>query len=43
MRQELLTIYSQKDGLPLSVAICAPDTEEEIKGIVQISHGMAGV
>ncbi len=41
MRQELLTIYSQKDGLPLSVAICAPDTEEEIKGIVQISHGMA--
>lgn len=41
MRQEILTLYSKSDGLPLSVAKFAPDTDAEIKGIVQISHGMA--
>lgn len=41
MRQEILTLYSKCDGLPLSVAIFAPDTDDEIKGIFQISHGMA--
>jgi len=39
MRQEMLTLYSKCDNLPLSVAIFAPETE--IKGVVQISHGMA--
>lgn len=39
MRQEFLTLYSQCDDLPLSVAVFSPD--EEIKGVVQISHGMA--
>ncbi len=39
MLKEFLTIYSNCDGLPLSTAIFIP--EEEVKGIVQISHGMA--
>ncbi len=39
MLKEFLTIYSNCDGLTLSTAIFIP--EEEVKGIVQISHGMA--
>lgn len=39
MLKEFLTIYSNCDGLPLSTAIFIP--EKEVKGIVQISHGMA--
>ena len=39
MSQEILTLYSKCDGLPLSAAIFRPETET--KGVVQISHGMA--
>lgn len=39
MIKELITIESNFDKLPLSVAILAPD--KDVKGIVQFSHGMA--
>lgn len=39
MGQEIMTLHSACDGLPLSAAIIAPETK--IKGIVQLSHGMA--
>lgn len=39
MSQEILMLYSKCDDLPLSVAVFTPETE--IKGVVQISHGMA--
>lgn len=39
MKKELLTLSSQCDSLPISVAIFEPETE--IKGIVQLAHGMA--
>lgn len=39
MGQEIMTLHSACDGLPLSAAVIAPETE--IKGIVQLSHGMA--
>jgi len=39
MKREILTINSNCDNLPLSVAIFAP--EGEVKGVVQFAHGMA--
>ena len=39
MKKSEITILSKCDQLPLSVAIFIPETE--IKGIVQISHGMS--
>lgn len=39
MKREILTINSNCDKLPLSVAIFAP--EGEVKGVVQFAHGMA--
>lgn len=39
MKKEILTITSNCDGLDLSVAVIAP--EDNVKGIVQFSHGMA--
>lgn len=39
MKKEYLTLNSKCDNLPLSIAIFEP--EEEVKGIVQFSHGMA--
>ena len=39
MKKDFLTVNSSCDGLPLSVAIFAPDAE--VRGILQISHGMA--
>lgn len=39
MKRENITIKSNCDNLPISVTILVP--EVEIKGIVQISHGMA--
>ncbi len=39
MRKEILTINSNYDGLPLSVAMYAP--EAGVKGIVQLVHGMS--
>lgn len=39
MKKEYLTIDSACDGLPLSVAVFAP--EGEVKGIIQFAHGMA--
>lgn len=39
MKKEILTINSNCDNLPLSVAVFEP--EGEVKGIVQFAHGMA--
>ena len=39
MMKEILTIHSGYDGLPLSTAVYAP--EGEVKGIVQMVHGMS--
>ena len=39
MREENLIINSESDNLQISVTIFIPETE--LKGIVQISHGMA--
>ncbi len=39
MKKEYIKINSDCDGLPLSVAVFTP--ENEVKGIVQLSHGMA--
>lgn len=39
MKKEYITINSKCDNLPISIVIFIP--EEDIKGIVQISHGMA--
>ena len=39
MKNEILTINSQIDNLPLSVAVIAP--EGDVKGVVQMAHGMA--
>lgn len=39
MNREKIKMKSEKDGLELDVAIIKP--ENEIKGIIQISHGMA--
>ena len=39
MKREILTINSNCDNLPLSVAVFAP--EGEVKGVVQFAHGMA--
>ncbi len=39
IKQEKITLYSNVDNLPLEVEIIAP--ENNIHGIVQISHGMA--
>ena len=39
MKKEILKIESTFDGLPLSVAVYAP--EGEVKGIVQMAHGMS--
>ena len=39
MKNEILTINSQIDTLPLSVAVIAP--EGDVKGVVQMAHGMA--
>ena len=39
MMKEILTIHSSYDGLPLSTAVYAP--EGEVKGIVQMVHGMS--
>lgn len=43
MKKEYITINSKCDNLPISVTIFAPESNnnENIKGIVQISHGMA--
>jgi len=35
------TIKSNCDELPLAVTITVPDENIPVKGIVQISHGMA--
>ncbi len=40
MKKEFLTVKSNCDGLPLSVAVFTPE-KSDIKGIFQISHGMA--
>lgn len=39
MKEENIIINSESDKLPISITIFSP--ESEIKGIVQISHGMA--
>lgn len=39
MKREYIQLNSECDNLPLSVAVFIPD--DEIKGIVQLSHGMA--
>lgn len=39
MKKEILTLNSEFDGLPLSVALYAP--EGDVKGIVQLAHGMS--
>lgn len=39
MKQEILTIHSSCDNLPLSVAMIYP--EGDVKGIIQLVHGMA--
>ena len=41
MRKEILTINSKFDGLPLSVALYAPEEAGAVKGIVQLVHGMS--
>ncbi len=42
MKKQELQMISDCDGLPLSVMIFEPETEEgSVKGVVQISHGMA--
>lgn len=42
MKKEILSVRSACDGLPLSIGIFSPETANgEIKGIFQISHGMA--
>lgn len=41
MKEEKITINSKCDNLPISVTIFKPEEETEIKGIFQISHGMA--
>lgn len=40
MKKRVDTFTSNYDGLELSAFLTAPDDGEEIKGIVQISHGM---
>ena len=41
MKKEILKIDSVFDGLPLSVAVYAPDEACTVKGIVQMVHGMS--
>ena len=42
MKKQELELISDCDGLPLSVTLFEPETEDgSVKGVVQISHGMA--
>ena len=41
MKKEILKIDSAFDGLPLSTAVYAPDEGCQVKGIVQMAHGMS--
>ena len=41
MKEEKIIINSKCDNLPISITIFKPEVETEIKGIFQISHGMA--
>ena len=41
MKKEYLKVISDCDGLTLSAAIFEPEDKEEIRGVVQFSHGMA--
>lgn len=41
MKKESLKIISDCDGLSIEAVVFAPEDKEEIRGVVQISHGMA--
>ena len=40
MKTETFTLISRQDGLPLDVLMTLPDDRENLRGLVQISHGM---
>ena len=40
MKTEKCILLSRMDEIPLSVMTCMPDHEMQVKGIVQIAHGM---
>ena len=40
MKKEYLKVISDCDGMTLSAAIFEPEDKEEIRGVVQFSHGI---